>query len=237
LLQISEDRKKRVIDLYFDQHKTYVEIAQIEKISPRDIHAIIKEEESRRQNYKHQQQQGELSSKAYKLFSEGKTPIQVSITLKLGQPEVTKLYKEYLKLDQLDKLYSVYTELGDEGIGDFLKLYKLTEKEGIRREEVVKLLQLADENNPFGLSTLEDRRKWRIDEIHDLDMQIERSKNELNNVNKDIAKARKMLSEYDISCKDKRQKLENISSEILRMITFVNRYKKQNGEYLNQKDS
>ncbi|MDF2767905.1 MAG: hypothetical protein K0S91_740 [Nitrososphaeraceae archaeon] len=29
-LQISEDRKKRVIDLYFDQHKTYAEIAQIE---------------------------------------------------------------------------------------------------------------------------------------------------------------------------------------------------------------
>ena len=88
-------------------------------MSPRDIHAIIKEEESRRQNYKHQQQQVDLSSKAYKLFSEGKTPIQVSITLNLGQPEVTKLYKEYLKLDQLDKLYSVYTELGDEGIEIF----------------------------------------------------------------------------------------------------------------------
>ena len=68
-------------------------------------------------------------------------------------------------------------------------------------------------------------------------MQIERSKDELNNVNKDITKARKLLSEYDISCKDKRQKLENISSEILRMITFVNRYKRQNEEYLNQKDS
>jgi predicted DNA-binding protein YlxM (UPF0122 family) len=58
-LQISEDRKKRVIDLYFNQHKTYAEIAQIEHISPRDIHAIIKEEEARRQKHKHRKQQEE----------------------------------------------------------------------------------------------------------------------------------------------------------------------------------
>jgi predicted DNA-binding protein YlxM (UPF0122 family) len=48
-LQISDERKKRVIDLYYNQHKSYAEIAQMEHISPRDIHAIIKEEIARRQ--------------------------------------------------------------------------------------------------------------------------------------------------------------------------------------------
>src|SRR5919108_5211133 len=66
LQQIFEERKRRVIHLYFNQHKTYAEITEIERISPCDIHAIIKEEKSRRQKYKQQ----ELSSKAYKLFSE-----------------------------------------------------------------------------------------------------------------------------------------------------------------------
>jgi predicted DNA-binding protein YlxM (UPF0122 family) len=56
-LQITEDKRERVIDLYFNQHKTYAEIAQIEKMSPMDIHAIIKEEEARRQKYEHQQKQ------------------------------------------------------------------------------------------------------------------------------------------------------------------------------------
>jgi len=70
-LQITEDRRKRVIDLYFNQHKTYAEIAQIMKMSSRDIHTIIKQEEARRQKYKDKQQQEEISSKAYKLFSEG----------------------------------------------------------------------------------------------------------------------------------------------------------------------
>jgi DNA-binding CsgD family transcriptional regulator len=82
-LQITEDRKRSVIDLYFNQHKTYAEIAQIERISPRDIHAIIKEEETRRQKHKNQKEQQELSSKDYKLFSEGKKPVEVAVALNL----------------------------------------------------------------------------------------------------------------------------------------------------------
>jgi hypothetical protein len=113
ILQITKDRKKRVIDLYFNQHKTYAEIAEIEHISPRDIHAIIKEEEARRLQIKHQQRQEELSSKAYKLFSEKKSPVQVAIILNLRQPEVTKLYREYWKLKRLDKLNLIYEKLGD----------------------------------------------------------------------------------------------------------------------------
>jgi DNA-directed RNA polymerase specialized sigma subunit len=47
-LTISEERKKRVIDLYYNQGKTTREIAKIERISIRDISAILKEEEARR---------------------------------------------------------------------------------------------------------------------------------------------------------------------------------------------
>ena len=96
-MQITEERKKHVIDLYFNQHKSYAEIAQIERISPRDIHTIIKEEETRLQKHKQQ----ELSSKSYQLFSEGKTSIEtsieVAIILNLPASKVSKLYSEYWK--------------------------------------------------------------------------------------------------------------------------------------------
>ena len=90
-MRITEQRKKRIIDLYYNQGKTTREIAEIERISLHDISAIRKEEEARRQKNKDQEQ----SSKAYKLFSEGKTPVEVAITLNLREPEVTKLYREY----------------------------------------------------------------------------------------------------------------------------------------------
>jgi predicted DNA-binding protein YlxM (UPF0122 family) len=46
-VQITKERRMQVIDLYFNQNKSYAEIAKIEKISSRDIHAIIKEEQAR----------------------------------------------------------------------------------------------------------------------------------------------------------------------------------------------
>ena len=76
---ISEERKKRVIDLYYNQGKTTREIAEIERMSIRDISVILKDEEARRQKYKDQQEQEEISSKAYDLFSKGKTPVEVII--------------------------------------------------------------------------------------------------------------------------------------------------------------
>ena len=92
-MQIIDDRRKRVIELYFGQHKTYAEIAEIERIAPRDIHIILEEEEKARQPkiernkaLKHQ----EISSKAYELFSKGKTPVEAAITLNLRKPEVLK---------------------------------------------------------------------------------------------------------------------------------------------------
>ena len=38
------------------------------------------------------------STKAYKLFSEGKSPLQVSIDLNLRAPEVKALYREFWEL-------------------------------------------------------------------------------------------------------------------------------------------
>jgi hypothetical protein len=95
--------------LYFNQYKSYTEVVQIERISPRDIHAIIKEEQARQQKYKDQKRQEELSSKAYELFSEGKKAVEVSIILNLREPQVTKYNREYWKLNRLDRLYSTYT--------------------------------------------------------------------------------------------------------------------------------
>jgi hypothetical protein len=96
------------------------EIAKIERMSIRDISAIIKEEEeARRQTYKQQ----ELSAKSYKLFSEGKTSVQVATILNLREPEVTKLYREYWKLRGRDKLNTIYKETNGK-IWIVLKLYK-----------------------------------------------------------------------------------------------------------------
>jgi hypothetical protein len=69
-----------------------------------------------------EQQQLSLSTQAYKLFSDKKTPLEVAIALNLRESEATKFYKEHWKLKQLHNLNMVYEETkGD--IAPFLKLY------------------------------------------------------------------------------------------------------------------
>jgi DNA-binding CsgD family transcriptional regulator len=95
-----QERERLVLDLY-NQGKTYREIAKMARISPRDIGVILnkvveektqgKEEQDDAEKNQEQQQQRRLclSAQAYKLFSEGKTPLQVAIILNLGESEAT----------------------------------------------------------------------------------------------------------------------------------------------------
>ena len=79
-------------------------------MSPHDIHATIKEEQARWQQYRHEQQKQDLAAKAYKLFSEGKRLVQVAITLNLEPSQVTKLYIGYWKLKRLHILNLIHKE-------------------------------------------------------------------------------------------------------------------------------
>ena len=111
-------------------------------MSSRDIHTIIKEEEVRRQKYKDQQQQEEVSSKATDYF------LKVRALWKLPShwPKRTRSNQIEQRICMLKRLYKfslAYRELWDHSMRDFLKLHKLAKKEGISREEVVKILQLA----------------------------------------------------------------------------------------------
>ena len=108
----------------------------------------------------------------------------------------------------------------------------LAKKDDMGGEQVVKLLQLADEDNALGLSSLEKRRKWCMHEMHQLDMHIIRSKNHLHSVNDEVASSKQLLNSYHISCERKRQKAENLNNQISRLEALVCRFKNNSEEYI-----
>ena len=87
---VDEEEKRRIIDLYFNQGKTIREVCRIVGKSSHDITPVTKEHRIRlAQNYA--PGNGEQSDvvqleqdrvipnvKAYKLFDEGKSPLEVS---------------------------------------------------------------------------------------------------------------------------------------------------------------
>ena len=88
-----------------------------------------------------------VSSQAFSLFLENKTPIQVAITLNLKEPEVHELYKQYWNLQQLHDLYQVYEKIKD-GIGPFVELHRLIEAAGMDINHVKRLLEVANGELP-----------------------------------------------------------------------------------------
>ena len=216
-MQITDERKKRVIDLYFNQHKTYAEIAEIEHISPRDMHAIIKEEQARRQNHKQQ----EISAKAYELFSEGKTPIEVAIILKLPASKVSKLYREYWMLKGLDKLNTIHKETNGK-LGLFLKLYtELIKIRGMSIDKVANTLEIAIHKLPY-METLYRQAK---DEAEKMQRTIQRLSNDIAALERKISLLDKIAFSSELDCKrtqkqvqglaDKKDRIEKLIANIL----------------------
>src|SRR5207248_4181683 len=119
------EREKLVIDLYYNERKNVRQIAQEARMSFRDIAAILKKKEETAavnddcsgsgngivamDNQPQQLGNGsshsnEKSTQAYKLFSEGKTLIQVSIELGLREKEASRFFMEFLKLKRQYRL-------------------------------------------------------------------------------------------------------------------------------------
>ena len=158
------EKEKLVIHLYYNQRKNVRQIAQEARISFRDIAAILKKKEAGAVNgdgsgngngirvaIDNQQQQlgngdshfNQKSTQAYKLFSEGKTPVEVAIQLGLSEKEATRVYTEYWRLKRIYGLYQIYQELkGD--LSYILKLCRISKRKGITADNIEWFVNMVD---------------------------------------------------------------------------------------------
>jgi hypothetical protein len=239
-----QERERLVVDLYYNQGKTYREISKVARISPRDIGVILNkvieekktkglEEEQDNINSKNHNQENEqrlsLSAQAYKLFSDRKTPLEVAIALNLRESEATKYYKEYWKLKQQHNLNVVYEELkGD--IDPFLRLYRLSKAKGMGVQQVVNLLEIANTDLP----DIQCRYERIKREVNTLEFNKQQSHRTMAYFNNQIETQRNALTSYRISCIRQRRKIEKLYNEKARLEALVTGFKNNNEDYLNK---
>ena len=162
-----EEKERRVIDLY-SQGKTYRQIAEEVRISPNDIHTILKKKEEEKNNStvtnKQQLSSSSHATRAYELFSNGKNPLQVAIALNIRQSEAVKYYREYWKLKGLDKLNIIHTETNG-NIWPLWKLYQqLIKKKGMSIAQVVNVVEIAIYKLPH-MESLYSQIKDEVDKL------------------------------------------------------------------------
>jgi hypothetical protein len=114
------EREGRVLELY-DQGKNTREIAKELRMSLRDIGFILKKgqvnhgiatimDNDNNSNSKNNKPSSEKYIQAYKVFSEGKKPVEAAIQLNLSEKEDTRFYTEFWKLKRQYSLYQIYQE-------------------------------------------------------------------------------------------------------------------------------
>jgi transposase len=157
-----EEMEKLVLELYYDKGYTYREIARELRKSPNQIREILKRHEEKNEAIANKKRKLSLTSQAYKLFSEGRTNVEVAIKLDQPQPQVTQLRLEYWKLQDQDKIASLHIVTKGKA-GRLWKLYnELVVKRGLSYEKVASLVDNAINKLPY-VETLLEQAKWAAD--------------------------------------------------------------------------
>jgi len=159
-----EEREEHVILLY-KEGRTFKDIAKEMHMSFRDIGAIInkaKLQVERERGYTNDEEPKSPESKAFKLFSEGKSPVEVAIALDQPGDRVRAMYREYWELTGRYELAQIYDEARYDVRG-LLRLHKIVKDPGLGEKEIIKVLELA-----------------KYDELQNLQWKVEYLRNEVN---------------------------------------------------------
>ncbi len=108
------------------------EIAKIAKISLREIGKILKNHNEE----EHYDEKLSISSRAFLMFQSGKDPLDVAIQLSLDADTPKNLYRNYLKLCNLDVYSHLLDELGPD-LPKFLDLYRTLKNNGLLKSEFI----------------------------------------------------------------------------------------------------
>ena len=138
---IKQKKEKKVLDLY-EQGKTYRDIAQEAHVSPGYISSIIKK--STGEDDKQEAKPISTDTKARILYTQGKTPLEVSNDLSLTVEEVERIYTDFWKLKGFYDLYNTYVREIINNIPSFLKLYEIMKDKEISEKQILKTLENSD---------------------------------------------------------------------------------------------
>ena len=217
------EREDLMLDLYFNQNKTYSEIAKIAKISPRDIKPIIDKAIKEKERMQHKS----TAVQAYELFSKGKTLLQVTIDLNLNQAQATEYYREYLKLVGLDNITKIYQELQG-AVWYFVKLCKEAKAAKIGVLQVINLLRIANNQLP----SVEYRCKKLQNQNNLLDSIVIAKNREIQTLDGQIIERRKELEAVKSENVREDALLQGLQQQRAKVEAFVYSYKNHNEEYI-----
>ena len=212
MVKTPEEKERLVLNLLNNRTPIRV-IANEVGMSFRDIGAIKKKAEKEKEDAEQQSRQEFVSSQAYRLYSEGKSPVHVAIELKIRAQQAIIFQREYWDMIGIHELNQIYEQIkGDPW--SFVAIHKLMKDAGKGSQHINRLLGIANNDLP----ALERKYETLEHEVNFLEF---RRSNLTNNM------------DYYHACYEKEMKQMNrLSQERMSLEAIVTNFKNTNEEYL-----
>jgi DNA-binding CsgD family transcriptional regulator len=216
-----EEKERRVIELT-EEHKSIREIAKEVNMSFVTIGSI-------RRRYSAETGSNNTSApsrgtQVFKLFEQGKSPIEVAIELDLKSDKVTKLYTDYWKLKGLHDLNQLYEQRKND-LAEFHAAYKIMKDDGVSPRQLVDAANCLEQP-----SLLETRLKNIKHDIQTKENQKQAQMNELSLLRNDITLARQEVDSYVPIINTNKEEIAKLSHHLQELESLIARLK-NTGEY------
>jgi hypothetical protein len=180
-----EEREEYVIQLW-KAGRTVRQIAELVHMSFRDIGAItnkVKLQAARERGYAAEDTEPKSSeSQAFKLFSEGRSPVEVAIRLDLAADRVRAIYREYWELTGRFEMAQIYDEARYDLCG-LLRLHKIITRLEMAEHDIKKVFELAKYNQ---LELLQWKVQYLTNQVNMLEFQKAKATSDILKLNSAI---------------------------------------------------
>jgi hypothetical protein len=233
---IRHQDRDRLIVKYYQEGKSYRQIAQLARISVRDIKPIL-EKYGADKAVEYSDTDGEIvdsdslmpiSSRAYKLFSEFLTPLDAATTLHIGAPDAIRLYNEYLELSGRGTLAKLFKELSNEEISWLLRLCAVARSKKMSISQVIECVSIYCEDLPM-LKQLRDDANNDLEAAQEQVFQYENRVEYLNHLTK------KLVNDVEFKqteCEKIDKEIRKLVGQVLRLRSFVLENRNNNRTYI-----
>ena len=214
------DRKQKeaLIIALAEKGKTYREITKEAGVSPNTIKATL--------NKVGLDQITSISSRAYELFSEGKTPLQVAITLNLEAGKTIQYHQQYFMLLGCTEFTKVYLQIKDNP-WVYVNLVQLIQNAGMGNDEVVELLKIAKGHLPR-VKLEYDRLKA---ELNSLEEEKSNSAKEYHRLCNEISGMETKVDQLQLTIRESKEEKAKLELRKIRLQNFVKDFQDNNIEY------
>jgi transposase len=221
-----EEKERRVIELT-EQGKSVREIAKAVQMSFATI-GYLRRRHSGETGSKGTKEGAEAppskETQVFRLFEQGKTPIEVTIQLDLKPAEVGILYTEYWKLKGLHDLNQLYEERKND-LAEFHAAYKIMKDEGVSPRQLVEAA-----NNLEQLISLEARLNKINHDIQSKENQKQVQMDELSLLRNDLTLVTQELESYTPIISANKGEIAKLGHHVQELESLIARLK-NTGEY------